>query len=333
MDRRGRVGRRPELAGVAQGGVEEGCGAIDTQYLRGYPAAAAGPWPERPPAGVEGRRDYAGSLKGGLQMKIERHAPGAPCWVDLETTDQEAAKAFYGELFGWSYEDMPMDEAGHQRYSMASLGGSYAAAIYTQQDEQRQMGIPPHWSVHLTVDDVDATAGRVTELGGNLLMEPFDVFESGRMAVLSDPTGAAVALWQPRNHVGAGVQYEPGAMVWCELMTTDPAAAAAFYTELLGLHSQSQTMEHGVEYTVLMAAGAPAAGLMALPDELRAMQIPPHWSVYFQVADVDATVAAVTAGGGAVNMPPTDIATVGRIAFVRDPQGAGLGLMAPESTG
>ena len=116
-------------------------------------------------------------------------------------------------------------------------------------------------------------------------------------------------------------------------MTTDPAAAAAFYTELLGLHSQSQTMEHGVEYTVLMAAGAPAAGLMALPDELRAMQIPPHWSVYFQVADVDATVAAVTAGGGAVNMPPTDIATVGRIAFVRDPQGAGLGLMAPESTG
>ena len=266
-------------------------------------------------------------------MKIERHAPGAPCWVDLETTDQEAAKAFYGELFGWSYEDMPMDEAGHQRYSMASLGGSYAAAIYTQQDEQRRMGIPPHWSVHLTVDDVDATAGRVTELGGNLLMEPFDVFESGRMAVLSDPTGAAVALWQPRNHIGAGVQYEPGAMAWCELMTTDPAAAAAFYTELLGLHSQSQTMEHGVEYTVLMAAGAPAAGLMALPDELRAMQIPPHWSVYFQVADVDATVAAVTAGGGAVNMPPTDIATVGRIAFVRDPQGAGLGLMAPESTG
>ena len=131
-------------------------------------------------------------------MKIERHAPGAPCWVDLATTDQAAAKSFYGGLFGWSYEDMPMDEAGHQRYSMASLGGSYAAAIYTQQDEQRQMGIPPHWSVHLTVDDVDATAGRVTELGGTLLMEPFDVFESGRMAILSDPAGAAVALWQPR---------------------------------------------------------------------------------------------------------------------------------------
>ena len=206
-------------------------------------------------------------------MTIDRHAPGAPCWVDLATTDQAAAKSFYGELFGWSYEDMPMDEAGHRRYSMASLGGSYAAAIYTQQDEQRQMGIPPHWSVHLTVDDVDAAAGRVSELGGSLLMEPFDVFESGRMAVLSDPAGAAVALWQPRKHIGAGVKYEPGAMAWCELMTTDTGA------------------------------------------------------------DADATVATVTAGGGTVNMPPTDIATVGRVAFVRDPQGAGLGLMTPESTG
>ena len=263
-------------------------------------------------------------------MKIERHTPGAPCWVDLATTDQVAAKAFYGALFGWSYEDMSMDQEGHQHYSMASLGGSYAAAVYTQQDEQRQMGIPPHWSVHLTVDDVDATTGRVTGLGGTVLMEPFDVFESGRMAMLSDPTGAAVALWQPRNHIGAGVLYEPGAMAWCELMTTDPDAAATFYTELLALHSQRQTMEHGVEYTVLMAAGAPAAGIMALPDELRAMQIPAHWSVYFNVADVDGTVAAVSAQGGAVNVPPTDIATVGRIAFVSDPQGAGFGLLAPE---
>ena len=265
-------------------------------------------------------------------MKTERHEPGAPCWVDLETTDQEAAKAFYGGLFGWSYEDMPMDEAGQQRYSMASLEGSYAAAIYTQQEEQRQMGIPPHWNVHLTVDDVDATAKRVSDLGGNLLAEPFDVFESGRMAAVSDPTGAAVALWQPRNHVGAGVKYEPGAMAWCEVMTTDPDAATAFYTDLLGLLSVRQTMEHGVEYTALMAAGAPAFGLMALPDELREMQIPSHWSVYFQVTDVDATIAAVSAAGGSVKMPPTDIATVGRVAFAGDPQGAGFGLMAPEST-
>ena len=142
-----------------------------------------------------------------------------------------------------------------------------------------------------------------------------------------------MALWQPRNHIGAGVKYEPGAMAWCELMTTDTGSATSFYTELLGLNSERQMMEHGVEYTVLMAAGTPAAGLMALPDELREMQIPSHWSVYFQVTDVDATVAAVSAAGGSVKMPATDIATVGRVAFVGDPQGAGLGLMAPESTG
>lgn len=265
-------------------------------------------------------------------MQIERYPQGVPCWVDLATTDQAAAKAFYGGLFGWSYEDVPMDQEGQQHYSMALLAGRYAAAVFTQPQEQRQMGVPPCWNVHLTAEDVDAAAGRVSELGGKVIMAPFDVFDAGRMAIISDSTGGVVTLWQPRRHCGAGVKYEPGAIAWCELMTTDPAAAASFYTALLGLDSDRQTMQHGVEYTVLMAAGEPAAGIMALPDELRDQQIPPHWNVYFQVADVDATVAAVTAGGGGVNMPPSDIATVGRVAFVRDPQGAGAGLMTPETT-
>ena len=262
-------------------------------------------------------------------MKIDRYAQGAPCWVDLATTDQAAAKSFYGGLFGWTYEDSPLDESGTQFYSMATVEGSHAAAVYTQPEEQKQMGIPPHWSVHLTVEDADAAAGRVTELGGEIIMGPFDVFESGRMVILKDPTGAAVTLWQPRKHIGAGVKYQPGAMAWCELMTTDPGVATTFYADLLGFHTERMTMENGVEYTVLMAAGAPAAGIMALPEELRAMQIPPYWSVYFQVANVDATVEIVTANAGTVHMPPTDIATVGRVAFVGDPQGAGLGLMAP----
>lgn len=98
-------------------------------------------------------------------------------------------------------------------------------------------------------------------------MDPFDVFEAGRLTVLQDPTGAAAALWEPRSHFGAGIKYEPGAIAWCELMTTDPGAAAAFYTGLLGLQAEQNTMENGVEYTVLMTAGYPAAGIMALPDE------------------------------------------------------------------
>ena len=264
-------------------------------------------------------------------MKIERYVPGAPCWVDLATTDQEAAKAFYGDLLGWRYEDAPMDQGGRQLYSMAILGDRYAAAIYTQQQEQRQMGMPPCWSVHLSVEDADAAGGRVKELGGKLLMEPVDVFESGRVAAINDSTGAAVMLWQPRKHVGAGVKYEPGAICWCELMTTDPDAATGFYTALFGMESERTTMENGVEYTVLKAGGDFAAGIMALPDELRAMRIPPHWAVYFQVADVDAAVAAVTAKGGAVDLPPTDIPTVGRFASVRDPQGASVSLMSPET--
>ena len=186
--------------------------------------------------------------------------------------------------------------------------------------------------MHLNVEDVAAAGERVSELGGKLLMGPVDVFESGRWAAINDSTGAAVMLWQPRTHVGAGVKYEPGAICWCELMTTDPGAATAFYMALFGMDSERTTMENGVEYTVLKAGGDFAAGIMALPEELRAMQVPPHWAVYFQVADVDAAFAAVTAAGGGVNLPPTDIPTVGRIAAVRDPQGASFSLMSPETT-
>ena len=156
-------------------------------------------------------------------MKTEQHAPGSPCWVDLATTDQQAAKSFYRALFGWTYDDQPIDQEGRQLYSMASLDGASVAAIYSQPDDQRQAGIPPHWNIFLAVEDIDATAARVASLGGALLVVPFDVFEAGRMTVLQDPTGATAALWQPRRHVGAGIKYEPGAIAWCELMSTDPA--------------------------------------------------------------------------------------------------------------
>ena len=262
-------------------------------------------------------------------MKIEPYAQGTPCWVELRTTDQEAAKSFYSELFGWGYDENPIDESGQSFYSMAVQGGLYAGAIYTQQEGMKQKGIPPHWGIYLAVDDVDATAARVADRGGSV-EGPFDVFDSGRMAVLTDPTGAIVHIWQAKRHIGAGVKNEHGSIGWCELFTSDPTTATPFYTSLLGLKHETMSMAQGMEYTVYMSEGAVVGGAMALPDHMKEMNLPSHWLVYFNVDDVDATIELALSRGAQVTMQPIDVAGAGREAHVLDPQGARFGLITPE---
>ena len=263
-------------------------------------------------------------------MRIDRYLQGTPSWVDLSTTDQDAAKAFYARLFGWSYRDMPVDETGERLYTTATIDGASVAGMYTQPPEDAQMGVPPHWNVYLTVDDADATAVRAVEHGGEVLAEPFDVFDAGRMATIKDPTGAVVSLWQPRGSIGAQIRAEHGALCWAEVLTADPAAAAGFLAALLDVRTETAPMPDGVQYTVVMAGDIPVAGVMKMPEHLLEMRHPAHWSTYLQVDDTDAAVAAAEAGGGSVLMPAADIATVGRIAVIADPQRAALGLMTPE---
>ncbi len=263
-------------------------------------------------------------------MRIDRYLQGTPSWVDLSTTDQDAAKSFYAGLFGWSYRDIPVDRTGDRVYTTATVDGASAAGIFTQPTEEAQMGVPPHWNVYLTVDDVDAAAAGAIEHGGAVLAEPFDVFDAGRMATVRDPTGAVVSLWQPRRSIGAQIRAEHGALCWAELLTGDPAAAAEFLAALLDVRTETAAMPDGVEYTVVMAGDAAVAGVMAMPEHLREMRHPPHWSTYIQVDDADAAVAAAVAAGGAVLAPARDIPTVGRIAFIGDPQRAALGLLTPE---
>ena len=263
--------------------------------------------------------------------KIESYKQGTPSWTDLATTDQDAAKRFYSDLFGWTYEDNAMEDMGGMVYSMAVSDGSYAGAIFSQMDDEKQMGIPPHWNVYMTVEDVDELATHVSENGGNLMMdEPFDVFDAGRMVVAADPTGAVIALWQKKNHIGAGVQSEHGSIAWCELLTGDPAKAIKFYEGLLGVESETYPMGGGDEYHVLTVDGVGVAGVMQMPEHLVAMNVPPHWSTYFQVDDVDAALEKAKSRGAQVAMEPMDIPEAGRrIAFLMDPQGAGVGLMSP----
>ena len=245
---------------------------------------------------------------------------GTPNWVDLQTTDQDAAKAFYGGLFGWTYDDQPM--APGAVYSMAKLGDEAVAAIAPQSPEQAAAGAPPMWNTYLAVDSVDGVAAKVEAAGGQLAMAPFDVMDAGRMAFVIDPSGAAVALWQANNHIGATLVNEPGTVTWNELVTTDPSAAV-FYEQVLGLTTSKMDMGAG-EYTLFEAGGQQVGG--AAPSQMP--DVPNHWHLYFAVGDADATAAKVTELGGSVLAEPFDT-PVGRIALVRDPQGAVFSIIKP----
>jgi len=235
-------------------------------------------------------------------------------WTDLSTTDVAGAKRFYGELFDWNFEDMPISE-GHT-YSMARRGGQEVGAVSELMAEQRQQGVPPHWMAYIWVSDLDATAKQVEPLGGKVVVPPFDVLDVGRMCVLQDPTGAIVSLWQEQAHKGAGLMNEPGALSWVELMTPNTGKAQDFYTKLLGWRPTTQQMGD-MKYTSFMVGETPVGGMMTSPPGA-----PPSWMVYFATADCDSTVAKAAKLGGKTEVPPTDIPGVGRFSVQQDPQGA-----------
>ncbi len=250
------------------------------------------------------------------------HAPGTFCWADLGTPDAAAAKRFYTELFGWRYEDMPMGEGAD--YTMFQVGGNWVAAMYPQDSQQQSQGIPPHWLSYVAVESADRTAERTRSLGGTVLMDAFDVFEVGRMAVVQDPTGAVVALWEARTHPGAGIIGEPNSLCWNELNTGDPDRASAFYTGLLGWETQKQPMGDFI-YTYFKQGERRNGGMMQITPEMG--PIPPHWAVYFAVDDCDGKAARATALGGKVLVPPTDVPDVGRFSILQDPQGAAFAIV------
>jgi uncharacterized protein len=243
----------------------------------------------------------------------ESYAPGTFCWADLGTTDADAAKAFYTGVFGWEAVDAPAGEAG--TYTTFKLDGYDIAALYEMGEEERA-SLTPHWSSYVSVEDVDALAPRVLELGGEVLAHPFDVMQSGRMTALKDPTGATVHLWQPREQAGAGRVNEAGCMVWNELATPDPARARDFFSELLGWDLEPEESGYGI----IKNNGALNGGIRPPQDGE-----PTHWLVYFTTATLDDTLTKIREGGGSVIAGPIDT-PVGRVAAVRDPQGAAFAL-------
>jgi predicted enzyme related to lactoylglutathione lyase len=248
--------------------------------------------------------------------EVTSYAQGAPSWAELSTTDEAGALAFYSALFGWA--DDPQEIGPNWYYHMQRVNGLEAAAIYQQGEEELGHGVPPHWNVYLTVESVDDVAEKTAQNGGAVLFGPMDVFEAGRMAMLQDRQGAAFAVWQPNQHIGARVKLEPGAMAWNELLTTDKEDAIAFYQAVLGIE-RGETMAP-MDYTLVRAGGTEVAGMMQMTPDMG--ELPPYWGVYFAVADVDATLEQAQSIGGTVTFPAFDIPGVGRIGGLMDPQGA-----------
>ncbi|MGH8993865.1 MAG: VOC family protein [Acidimicrobiia bacterium] len=254
--------------------------------------------------------------------EVTEHAPGTPSWVDLATSDAEAAEAFYTALFGWTSEDQG-EEAGH--YRMLRKGGRDVAALYPMGPEQG----PPRWNTYVTVEDVDAAVDRVDPAGGTVIAAPFDVLDVGRMAVISDPAGAVVALWESRGHLGAGLVNEPGALCWNELITGNRERASAFYAAVLGWSSRTSQMGP-MTYTEFITGERTIAGMMEMAGVM------PQWNVYFAVEDADVTITAATGLGASVLQPAMDLPDVGRFATLADPQGAAFSvvqLAAPATAG
>jgi predicted enzyme related to lactoylglutathione lyase len=256
---------------------------------------------------------------------IDHYDQGTPSWVELSTPDQGAAREFYAGLFGWDYDDNDMGEMGH--YYIATFQGSELGGVSGQPPGMEDH--PAYWGVYLAVDDVDATTAKVEAAGGSVDAGPFDVGEAGRMSAIKDPTGARVGLWQAGETTGTQRANEPNTPTWNECVTADVPAAVAFYAAVLGMGSEAMDMGE-MSYTVLTDVNGRQIGgcmdLAMLPDG-----IPPHWNVYFNVDDVDASVAKAGELGGTTVVPAMDVPGVGRMAMVADPQGASFYVMTPES--
>lgn len=247
---------------------------------------------------------------------IDHHAPGTFTWIELATTDQNAAKEFYSSLFGWNINDMPIGP--NDVYTVFRIDGRDAAAGYTMRADEKAMGIPPHWNLYIAVASVDEAVKKVPDLGGKVITPPFDVMDAGRMAVIQDPTGAFFQLWTANRSQGIGIAGVEGTLCWADLNTSDPDRVKTFYEGLFGWKISAgedntgyQHLQSGEEYI----GGIPPAS--TLPPG-----VPPHWMVYFFVNDVDAATAKAEGLGAKVHMPPMTIEKVGRMSVVADPQGA-----------
>jgi predicted enzyme related to lactoylglutathione lyase len=248
--------------------------------------------------------------------EITQHAPGMFCWFELGTSDTDAAKKFYGQLFGWTANDMP---AGPDMiYTMLQIDGKEIGAMYSLSEAHKSQGVPPNWLTYVSVASADESAAKSKELGGTVVMEPFDVLDAGRMALLQDPTGATFAIWQANQSIGARLKDELNSFCWSELATRDTTRATEFYTSLFGW--DTKVSEGPMAYTEFINNGTPIGGMLSISADWG--DVPANWMGYISVDDCDSTADKAKTLGAEIKSPPMDIPHAGRFAVIQDPQGA-----------
>jgi hypothetical protein len=239
--------------------------------------------------------------------------------VDLGTDDIGQAGKFYSGLFGWDVQQGGPETGG---YAMCLKAGRPVAGIGPKQGPP---GTPPAWTTYLATDDVSQTAARITAAGGQLLMEPMDVMDVGRMAAAADPSGAVFGLWEARAHTGVGLANEPGSLSWNENFSRDLEGSKSFYRAVFG-YEYADIPGAGMNYALLKVGGTEVGGIGEMDSSFPA-DMPATWTVYFATEDTDATAAAVAAAGGGVVRPAWDT-PYGRMAVVHDDQGAVFSLIS-----
>jgi predicted enzyme related to lactoylglutathione lyase len=237
---------------------------------------------------------------------------GTPSWVDLSSPDVDASAKFYGDLFGWTADPGSPEFGG---YRMLRNNGKMVAGLGPIMNP----GQPPVWTTYVSVDDAAATAAKAKQAGGQVLVEPMQVGDTGSMAILQDPTGAVVGLWQPNDMKGAEVFNTPVSLTWNELSTRDTEAAKRFYSAVFGWDPHTHG-EGPQAYTEWHNNGKSIGGMMQTPAQVPAA-VPPFWLTYFAVADTEGTVKKAQDLGATVMMPPTTIPQ-GIFAVLTDPAGA-----------
>ena len=263
----------------------------------------------------------------------DRYIPGVPCWIDTTQPDPKAATEFYGDLFGWEFEDgMPPESPG--RYYFGRLRGGDVAAVGSQAEGGPQTAA---WNTYVWVQDADETAAKVRAAGGTVLMERTTAGNRGRMATFADPAGAAFCVWQAKEHRGAAIVNEHGSLNFNNLHTRDLEGAKAFYGAVFGWEVIEGSMWALPGYGDFLEQlnpgtrermaemGAPerfedvVASVQRIPDDQP--DAPAHWGVTFGVGDADAIAQRAAELGGQVVVPPFDAPWV-RMTIISDPQGA-----------
>ena len=240
-------------------------------------------------------------------------------WHELHTSDRPKAQKFYATLIGWETKEVPMSPG--EPYTLALLGGKDHAGITKSMAPAH---VPPHWIPYIAVENVDASAARVKELGGKVLMEPMDIPDVGRFAPVADPLGGVFALYKTAKSYPEEPERPPvGAFCWEELSSTDPEASAKFYAALFGYTVEAMDMGPMGTYRILKSGDRQRAGIMKAPP-----QGPQHtaWLEYIAVADVDGSTRNARELGAKTVVEPMDIPNIGRFSVILDPQGAAIAL-------